>query len=53
MMVVALDVKLVAVVSVLTTPPDPAAVLSKPTMANILAPECGAEVNVMLVPLTL
>ena len=49
MIVVAVDVKLTALVSVLATPPDAKAVLSKPTIANILAPECGAEVNVMLV----
>ena len=39
MMVVADDVKLVDAVSVVNTPPVPAAVLSNPTMANILAPE--------------
>jgi hypothetical protein len=52
-MVVADEVKLVAVVSVLATPPDTNAVLSNPTIANILAPEWGAEVNVMLVDETL
>ena len=42
--VVAVDVKLVELVSVLATPPDANAVLSKPTIANILAALCGAEV---------
>ena len=50
--VTALDVKLVELVSVLETPPDAKAVLSNPTIANILAAACGAEVNVMLVELT-
>ena len=44
--VVAVDVKLTELDSVLATPPDASAVLSKPTIANILAPLCGAEVNV-------
>ena len=50
MIVVALDVKFTELVSVLATPPDAKAVLSKPVIANILAPLCGAEVNVILVP---
>ena len=39
MMSVAADVKLVDAVSVVNTPPDAAAVLSNPTIANILAAE--------------
>ena len=50
MIVVAVDVKFTELVSVLATPPDANAVLSKPTIAKILAALCGAEVNVMLVP---
>ena len=49
MIVVAVDVKFVELVSDVETPPDANAVLSAPVIANILAPECGAEVNVMLV----
>ena len=49
--VVAVDVKLTELVSVLATPPDAKAVLSKPTIPNILAPLCGAEVNVIVVEL--
>ena len=51
MIVVALDVKFTELVSVLATPPDANAVLSKPVIANILAPLCGAEVNVIVVEL--
>ena len=50
--VVAVDVKFTELDSVLETPPDANAVLSKPTIANILAPLCGAEVNVMSVSYT-
>jgi hypothetical protein len=39
-----------AVVSDLATPPVTSAVPSAPVIANILAPECGALVNVMSVP---
>ena len=46
---VADDVKLVELVSDLATPPDTNAVLSAPVIAKILAPECGALVNEMLV----
>jgi hypothetical protein len=49
MIVVALEVKLVELVSVLATPPVTNEVLSAPVIANILAALCGAEVNVMLV----
>ena len=49
--VVAVDVKFTELVSVLATPPEANAVLSKPTIANILAPLCGAEVNVIVVEL--
>ena len=51
MMLVAVDVKFTELVSVLATPPEANAVLSKPTIANILAPLCGAEVNVIVVQL--
>ena len=49
-MLVAVDVKLTELVSVLATPPVTNAVLSNQTIANILAAACGAEVNVQLVP---
>ena len=48
-MLVAVDVKLTEADSDLATPPDANAVLSNPLIANILAPLCGAEVNVMFV----
>ena len=49
-MLVAVDVKLTELDSVLATPPVINAVLSKPVIANILAAACGAEVNVIVVP---
>jgi len=49
-MLVAVDVKLTALDSVLATPPVTIEVLSAPVIANILAALCGAEVNVIVVP---
>jgi hypothetical protein len=48
-MLVAVEVKLVELVSDLATPPVTNAVPSAPVIAKILAALCGAEVNVMLV----
>ena len=53
MIVVALEVKFTELVSDLAIPPVTSDELSAPVIAKILAPECGAEVNVMLVPDTL
>ena len=50
MIVVAVDVKLTELVSVLATPPVTNELLSAPVIAKILAALCGAEVNVMFVP---
>ena len=52
-MLVAVEVKLVELVSDLATPPVTNEVLSAPVIAKILAALCGAEVNVMLVLETL
>ena len=49
MIVVAVDSNDTDEVCVLATPLDANAVLSKPVKANILAPLCGAEVNVIVV----
>mgnify|MGYP006222740131 CR=1 FL=1 len=48
--VVAVDVKFTELVSDLATPPVTNDVPSAPVIAYILAPLCGAEVNVMFVP---